>query len=153
MWIPAVALLLWHTVSSARAHPDYLAYFNEAAGSQPERILADSDLDWGQDLKRLVGHCRRLGVRKLAIMCQGSADLTRLGLPEHTPLYPYRPATGWVAVSYHTLKVIGPYVAHYRRRAESGYAWLERYPPFTRVGKSILLYYVPADAPARTADP
>ena len=48
-----VLLLGWLVVTSVRAHPDYLPYFNELAGSQPERILVDSDLDWGQDLLRL----------------------------------------------------------------------------------------------------
>ena len=28
-------------------------------------------------------------------------------------------------------------------RADSAYAWLDRYQPVTRVGKSILLYYIP----------
>ena len=48
-----ILLLAWQLLSSVRAHPDYLAYFNEFAGSHPERILLDSDLDWGQDLLRL----------------------------------------------------------------------------------------------------
>ena len=43
-----IALLAWQTVSSALAHPDYLAYFNEIVWSEPERILSDSDLDWGR---------------------------------------------------------------------------------------------------------
>ena len=34
------------------ANPDYLPYFNEAV-AHPERVLVDSDLDWGQDLRRL----------------------------------------------------------------------------------------------------
>src|SRR5271157_2677216 len=48
-----LALLAWQLTSSIRAHPDYLAYFNEFAGQHPERILIDSDLDWGQDLLRI----------------------------------------------------------------------------------------------------
>jgi 4-amino-4-deoxy-L-arabinose transferase-like glycosyltransferase len=45
-------LISWHAVSSLRAFPNYLAYANEAWGG-PEnthRILADSNVDWGQGL-------------------------------------------------------------------------------------------------------
>ena len=46
-WSPGWSCDSW------RAHPDYLAHFNEFAGSHPETILCESDLDWGQDLDRL----------------------------------------------------------------------------------------------------
>ncbi len=62
----AIALLAWLAVSSALSHPDYLAYFNEFARSHPENILVDSDLDWGQDMKRLALRMKQLGVHELA---------------------------------------------------------------------------------------
>ncbi len=40
-----VLLLSWYFVGTALAHPDYLAWFNEAAGGHPERIAVDSNLD------------------------------------------------------------------------------------------------------------
>jgi hypothetical protein len=46
-------LLSWHVGASAWAHPNHLAYFNELAGDSPQRILLDSNLDWGQDVARL----------------------------------------------------------------------------------------------------
>jgi AbrB family looped-hinge helix DNA binding protein len=52
-------LLVWTAISSAAAHPDYLAYFNELGGTHPERILVDSDLDWGQDMARLATELQR----------------------------------------------------------------------------------------------
>jgi hypothetical protein len=50
-----VALLAWHVVESATIRPNYLAYFNQMAGgpSQGYKHLADSSLDWGQDLPAL----------------------------------------------------------------------------------------------------
>ncbi len=56
-----VVLAGWLVVSGVWNHPDYLAYFNELAGDEPERILADSDLDWGQDMLRLSARLRELG--------------------------------------------------------------------------------------------
>ena len=47
---PAVILLAWFVVSSARAHPDHLSYFNELGGDNPANILVISDVDWGQEL-------------------------------------------------------------------------------------------------------
>src|SRR5262245_6229415 len=46
------ALFLWQVTDSVRAHPDYLAYFNETVRSRADRVLMFSDLDWGQDTKR-----------------------------------------------------------------------------------------------------
>lgn len=46
---------LWYLGASLSIYPHYLAYFNELAGG-PEnghKVLLDSNLDWGQDLKGL----------------------------------------------------------------------------------------------------
>ena len=53
--VATMALLAWHAVESLSIRPDYLAYFNQLAGgpSQGYKHLADSSLDWGQDLPAL----------------------------------------------------------------------------------------------------
>jgi hypothetical protein len=50
-----ILLLSWHAVESVRISPHYLAYFNQLAGgpSQAYKHMADSSLDWGQDLPAL----------------------------------------------------------------------------------------------------
>ena len=50
-----VVLLGWYAVDSWRARPDYLAFMSSVVGgpSQGYRRLADSSLDWGQDLPGL----------------------------------------------------------------------------------------------------
>ena len=50
-----LALLAWHVAESMSIRPSYLAYFNQLAGgpSQGYLHLADSSLDWGQDLPSL----------------------------------------------------------------------------------------------------
>lgn len=56
-WVPPVvlALVAFVAVSSLRTFPYYLPYSNEAFGgpSQTYRHLNDSNVDWGQDLRRL----------------------------------------------------------------------------------------------------
>jgi hypothetical protein len=142
----AIVLLLWTAVSSAAAHPDYLAYFNELAGSHPERILVDSDLDWGQDMAGLATDLRRRRVPYLHMACLYTGDDTRLGLPAWDGLEPYQPVSGWIAVSQTMLKNYGWMVSQQRGRPDLAFAWLDQYQPVGRVGKSILLYYIP-DAP------
>jgi hypothetical protein len=131
-----ILLLGWLVVSSVRAHPDYFPYFNELAGGRPERILVDSDLDWGQDLLRLAAALRSRKVDKVALCYFGTADLSRRGLPPYTDLVPFRPTTGWIAISLGKLK--GSY-----SEPPGAYAWLEAYQPVALVGRSIRLYDIP----------
>ncbi len=135
-WGRGAALLLtgWLLVSSVRAHPDYFPYFNELAGGHPERILIDSDLDWGQDLLRLAEALKARKVDKVALCYFGNADPENHNLPPFTELVPYQPTTGWIAISFFKLKGVWDGQA---------FAWLEAYQPVARVGRSILLYYIP----------
>lgn len=105
----------------------------QAAGDQPERILVNSDLDWGQDLLRLASSLRALGVQNVSIAYNGSADLTRRNLPPFRILSPHEPTTGWIAISLHKLKIPG----------DSSFSWLDAYKPVAMVGRSIWLYYIP----------
>lgn len=56
----AGAALLWLVLGTWRASPHLLGYFNEAAGGwrKGHLLLADSNLDWGQDLLRLEERLR-----------------------------------------------------------------------------------------------
>jgi hypothetical protein len=138
---PAMATLLvcWQLVASVRTHPDYLAYFNELAGSHPERILVDSDLDDGQDLERLADTLRARRVPAISLAYAGSATVAEHGLPPIRWLEPHRPVTGWVAASLYSLKL-----GSLDRAGHDDFAWLDRYRPVAQVGRSIRLYYIPA---------
>jgi hypothetical protein len=135
--VMVVALIFWATVASVRAHPDYLAYFNEAAGAHPEAILVDSDLDWGQDLLRLSAELHRRNISQVAIVYFGSARLDRAGLPPYRVLAPGERVTGWIAASLY-METMGDL------RAEDcgGYCWLNDVPEVARAGKSIRLLYI-----------
>jgi hypothetical protein len=134
-----VVLLCWHLVSSVQAHPDYLAYFNEFAGQHPERILVDSDLDWGQDLLRLSAVLQQKHIEDLSIAYAGSPDLDlhRFAIPAFRDLSPHQPTTGWIAISLLRLKAGG-----FGLPSDS-FSWIDAYQPVCLVGRSIRLYYVP----------
>jgi hypothetical protein len=93
--VAVTALLSGGTI---RAHPDYLSYFNEFAGDDPSELVADSDVDWGQDLFRLRDSLRTLNVDTLHFAYIGTADLSPIvGVPVKFWNGAGRP-NGWVAV-------------------------------------------------------
>jgi hypothetical protein len=136
----AAGLILWMVLSSALAHPDYLSYFNELAGRHPERILVDSDLDWGQDMYRVAAKLKEVGATQVAvdpILVQNPQTLH--DFPPLVPLNPDAPVPGWNAVSMTLLKERTGMFADYPRAKP----WAEQLPPTIRVGRTWLLWYVP----------
>lgn len=129
--IAVLVLLGWQLSVLWSAYPDYLPYFNEAV-RHPEGVLVDSDLDWGQDLRRLEWRAQQLHIAHLNLAYRGTALLDREPLPPYTNLPPRQPATGWVAISQLA-----------RTRNPGDYAWLAAYTPVERVGKTIDLYHIP----------
>jgi len=124
-----VLLLAWDLLSCLRAAPDFVAYFNEPAAPHASAILVESDLDWGQDLKRLSARLNDLHVQSVWISYFGAADLSkRLAQTSSRLRAGDRPA-GWVAISEAKL-----------RKFPGDYGWLLNYP-YERVGRSIRLYH------------
>jgi hypothetical protein len=132
----SIALIAWMAISGAVAHPDYLPWFNAFAGSHPERILNDSNLDWGQDVLRLVRVARREGIQPITLSLFTNADLARIGMPPHEELTKIRPVEGWFAISEMQI-AIG------RSHSPEVRAWLAALidgKPYRRIGKTIRLY-------------
>ena len=68
----------------ARITPDYLAFFNELAGGPgrgPE-YLVDSNIDWGQDVKKLVHWLDAHGTRRARVYYFGNAQMRYYGVDE-----------------------------------------------------------------------
>jgi 4-amino-4-deoxy-L-arabinose transferase-like glycosyltransferase len=148
-----VALVLWLALATARIYPHFLAYFNPVGGG-PEngwRILADSNVDWGQDLKGLRAWMKREGVEQVRLSWFGSA------YPEAYDII-YDPLPGVGFGSYFELWSNPPFT---RDDPEPGiyvisannlvglalpdpdlYAWFRARPPDDHVGYSLLIYRV-----------
>ena len=132
------ALLCWLIWTGAAKHPDYIAYFNELAGKEPEQILVDSDLDWGQDLKRVSRRLHELGAKEVTFNSFIAADLEKQhGFPPVNPIDPTVQSPGWTAVSPTWWKL-----TRFDLSLAYGGApfWLDNAQPTERVG-SMLLYY------------
>jgi 4-amino-4-deoxy-L-arabinose transferase-like glycosyltransferase len=134
-----VVLVGWFALTSLAAHPDYLPYFNVIAGDEPERIVADSDLDWGQDMTRLGARLGELGATSVVFRPLVFDFYDKRGLPPIDFGSPFEPSPGWNAVSITQWKVM-------RMGLEAPLTpWPDHttLKPVERVGKGVLLYYVP----------
>ncbi len=145
-------LLILATLS---IHPHYLSYFNQAAGG-PEngyRILVDSNVDWGQDLRRLRDWMAANGVESVKLAWFGAADPAYYGI-QYEPL----PGLGrsefflkWWDVPFNTadpepgvyaISVTNLWELPLQEAEKTRFAWFRARPPDDRVGYSILIYVV-----------
>jgi hypothetical protein len=150
-WIPggAAALAVWAVLASAASHPDYLPYFNEVAAAHPENILVDSDLDWGQDVKRLKKRLQEGGATSVAFTPIAYLDFRKeRGFPPIVPNDVRAPYAGWNAVSLTQWKGVRFGLGV---QAMDQTFWPDTMAPQQIVGKSIFLWYFPptANSPAR----
>ena len=119
-------------IESCMIFPYYLAFFNAASGgpSHGPRYLVDSNIDWGQDLKRLKTYLNRQGEKGACLAYFGSALPAYYGIEYDGP--PARGENCLAAVSVTPL--MGMYVPG------DPYAWLRKYTPMAKVGYSIYIY-------------
>ena len=131
-------------MGAARIHPDQLSYFNELVGGPTRGIeyLDDSNIDWGQDLKRLAEYVKAHDIRGLKLYYFGSYFLKpaakHYGL-EYAPMrFPQDirdPAPGWYAVSAHLLQRPQLFST-----SDVRFDWLDRFQPQAVIGHSIYVY-------------
>ncbi len=154
---PAACLLLaWLAASVFRVHPHYLAYFNEAAGgpTRGQRLLVDSNLDWGQGLRDLALEIKRRGDPPIYLSYFGSGDPSYYGL-RYYPLEfvmsiarregVVRPgARDPVLLAVSATNLQGLYLDD-----PDAFAWLRDRKPAYRAGYSIFLYDLTNDAEGR----
>jgi hypothetical protein len=158
-WLmPAVVgvLLLAQATIAVRNRATAIGYFNALAGSEPAKVLLDSDLDWGQDLFALRREANARGIEELTIAFFGTLRQCQHQLPKLTALVPGKPATGWIAISENyyqdrsTFQLLKdpcqPKSAFGEKEAPpKPFAWLHAYKPVAIVGSSVRLYYVPSE--------
>lgn len=129
-----LAALAWYGASSLAQYPHYLAYFSDVVGrsANGHRLLADSNLDWGQDLIHLRREMEQRGLEKVALAHFGLVDPSVYGV-RFEPLGA-NPDASVAAVSVNLLLGIDPW-----RQAEYVQALRGR-TPFAKAGSSIWLF-------------
>ncbi|MET0626406.1 MAG: glycosyltransferase family 39 protein [Pyrinomonadaceae bacterium] len=86
------ALLLFHGATAVRTAPNFIAFANDFWGgtNNSYRLLDDSNVDWGQNLKLVNDYVKREGVRECWIAYFGIGELARASQPCHL-----LPSMGW----------------------------------------------------------
>jgi tetratricopeptide (TPR) repeat protein len=149
--LTAGVLVVWMTVSVAVHHPDYLAYFNGFAGKNPEKILVDSNYDWGQDLKLLSKRLHKLGVGQISLVTfDGVVDPYHLqawyGLPLIKEVDDAAPAAGWNVISPTSAESTRFLMG--RSKDPRLWPWYLQIPATERVG-ALMLYNITPDVQSR----
>lgn len=143
---------LWIAGSILRAAPNQIAYVNELAGGPASgpRFLSDSNVDWGQDLKRLARFQRERALPELILAYWGPAQPEYYGIRWRPLSYAAavadRPPGGVYAISVNRL-------VDMRRRVllagdSANLDWLARFRPTARVGGSIVIYDLRGNPPS-----
>ena len=129
-------LLIFYITSSLLIYPHYLAYFNEIAGgpNNGPKYLTDSNIDWGQDVKKLKKYIDENNIEYVCLSYFGQAKLEYYGidyhyLPNNQNFQGINQLDCVVAISVTSLL-----------SKEREYDWLLQYEPDEKIGYSIYVY-------------
>lgn len=143
-------LVAWYLVTSIQTYPYYLAFFNQSIGGSANgyKYVTDSNLDWGQDLKRLTQWVDDNNLDYIYLNYFGG------GLPEYYLKEKFRP--GWDLVKHPQDFKKGDYLAISATILQEGraqpapgfnqrtdhYFWLDQHNLVTTIGYSIFVYQI-----------
>jgi len=132
--ITLAIMAVWYLSASICIYPYFMTYFNELAGGPRNgaAILVDSNIDWGQDMKRLANWLKENDITDQIKMeyYWASADqvdyygVNYVGLKESDPTQ-----RGWIVIGVSSLQ-------------RPVFSWLKNYTPVKIIGNSVYVYYL-----------
>jgi len=141
-------LLGWYVYENVSVYPYYLTYFNQVAGgpSGGHRYAVDSNLDWGQDLKRLTMWVEDNDIDKIHLDYFGWADqkyylkdklvwINAGTYKDKRDFLAENPDGGYLAVS-------ASFYMGSREDPVNNYIWLDAYRPIATIGNSIFVWEI-----------
>ena len=148
-YIALSGLIIWQFCSVVAIYPHFLAYFNEIVGGAEDSYMyvTDSNLDWGQDLKRLKIWTDKNNIDKIYVDYFGG------GNPEYYLKEKYMPwnnrhsanqlqESNYLAVSVNCLQGGRAEPVKGFEQPSSYYRWLDEYQPVAKIGYSIFIYKI-----------
>jgi len=143
--ISMIILSVWYVVSAVRIFPDYLSYFNELTGGSSNgwKYLDDSNIDWGQDLKRL----KKFIVQNPDALVvypwpPGNEALKYYGIAPEKNLFFIK--KNWWAEPKGLYAISSYFLIRAQRIAaaknDPAMDWLKLYQPSSRIGQSFFVY-------------
>jgi hypothetical protein len=132
-WLPVV-LMSMLVIESLSIYPDYLAFFNWASGGPANgpRYLLDSNIDWGQDAKKLGRYMADHHIPSVCLFFFGNVDIVRYGV--NFTGFAEHPEDNDCVAAVSATPLYGLYVP------PEHFAWLRAKQPMARVGYSIYVY-------------
>ncbi|MCL5795568.1 MAG: glycosyltransferase family 39 protein [Patescibacteria group bacterium] len=128
-----IILGIWYIYGTVKIFPNYLSYFNEIVGPQNgSKILTDSNIDWGQDLKRLKTWLDSQKISQPIL-------LEYFWTSEDGPSY-Y--GINWQRLEADNANQKGIIAIGVSALQDPRYNWLKKYQPIARVGYSINIYKI-----------
>jgi hypothetical protein len=135
-------MVVFLVIEMAFAYPYYVSYFNEFVGGSANgyKYVTDSNVDWGQDLKRLADWSEENSINKIRIDYFGGGDV-KYYLGEKAVAWhsDYAPENGWYAISATFLQNS---IYYKIKEGTPDYDWLRARKPDKIIGNSILVYNV-----------
>jgi Dolichyl-phosphate-mannose-protein mannosyltransferase len=137
--VAAVAGIVMVAGESAMAYPNYTAFFNAPSGGMRRGAdyIVDSNLDWGQDIKRLGKYVSTRGNPPVCLAALSEALPEYYGItirPFPASLEEARQSGCLLVISLTTLK---------ESNGDGRFDWVLRMTPADRIGGSLLVFDVP----------
>jgi hypothetical protein len=144
-----IILLFWYAWGTIKIYPHFLTYFNELVGGPTNgyKYVTDSNLDWGQDLKRLTKFAEENNIKTIYLDYFGG-DSPQYRLQEKfQPWWGDRdpnelPPHSWLAISATFLQGGRGITTKGYNQKTGYYNWLNQYEPVTVIGNSIFVYNI-----------
>lgn len=149
-YLVVAILLFWYIWGTLAIYPHFLAYFSQLVGGPANgyKYVTDSNLDWGQDLKRLTQFVEENKIEKIYLSYFGG------GLGEYYLGEKFvewsgdrdpaeLPPNSWLAVSATFLQGGRGWPVPGFKEKTGYYNWLNQYEPVEVIGYSIFVYRIP----------
>lgn len=129
-WMKQILLtaIVWILLINIFTFPHHLSYFNELSLNQGHKILLDSNIDFGQDLKILKNKIKDEQIY-LAYWGKDNPDYRNINYEELN----CTPVSGKIAISVN-------YRIGINKENDICFSWLDDYEPIDKAGKSIWIY-------------
>jgi hypothetical protein len=130
----AIVVCLLLATESLLASPDYLSFFNLVSGGtwQGPHYLLDSNIDWGQDLKKLKTYISTHPAPRYCVEYFGNAELSYYGI--ENPGYVARTFQPDELRSMDCMAAISVTLLYDLYEAPGSFTWLRARKPVDRVG-------------------
>jgi hypothetical protein len=133
--------MIWYVLSAILIYPYYLSYFNEFVGGYKNgyHYLTDSNVDWGQDIKRLETYVEKNNIKKIYVDVFPGSMPAKYYLGDR--MIEWHVQNG-KPHGYFALSATFYQNSRLKKNVNGGmdYSWLDDIEPVANIGGSILIY-------------